>query len=257
MISFPQASPPIPCAPLYPPPYAPHALPISFVSIFTTRTILGKEYRSFSSSLCSFLHSPVSPLATTEWKRVFPEDITPSVYGAIAPSRPRSPSKGASTLLYPQPHGYHLVSKYNAISCCDACSRHCLNVGHATTIGNTQLGVTAHRSQTSLCLLVELIFQWQKKSLKHRHSWASHSCSATRRKCLLCNSSNSIICSRQANRLTVQNQRTTLQSFKCLYAKTGVYMLKSPWQLTLKLSTQGACHQSSVSEITNFSPCSV
>ena len=28
---------------------------------FTTRTILGKEYRSFSSSLCSFLHSPVSP----------------------------------------------------------------------------------------------------------------------------------------------------------------------------------------------------
>ena len=26
---------------------------------FTTRTILGKEYRSFSSSLCSFLHSPV------------------------------------------------------------------------------------------------------------------------------------------------------------------------------------------------------
>ena len=31
---------------------------------FTTRTILGKEYRSFSSSLCSFLHSPVtsSPL---------------------------------------------------------------------------------------------------------------------------------------------------------------------------------------------------
>jgi hypothetical protein len=25
---------------------------------FTTRTILGKEYRSFSSSICSFLHSP-------------------------------------------------------------------------------------------------------------------------------------------------------------------------------------------------------
>jgi hypothetical protein len=31
--SFPQASPPIPCAHIYPPPYAPHALPISFVSI--------------------------------------------------------------------------------------------------------------------------------------------------------------------------------------------------------------------------------
>jgi hypothetical protein len=26
---------------------------------FVTRTILGKEYRSFSSSLCNFLHSPL------------------------------------------------------------------------------------------------------------------------------------------------------------------------------------------------------
>ena len=33
MASFPQASPPTLCAQLYPPPYAPHALPISFVSI--------------------------------------------------------------------------------------------------------------------------------------------------------------------------------------------------------------------------------
>ena len=33
MASFPQASPPTPCAHIYPPPYAPHALPISFVSI--------------------------------------------------------------------------------------------------------------------------------------------------------------------------------------------------------------------------------
>ena len=28
---------------------------------FTTRTILGEEYRSLSSSLCNFLHSPVTP----------------------------------------------------------------------------------------------------------------------------------------------------------------------------------------------------
>ena len=28
---------------------------------FITRTILGKEYRSLSSSLCNFLHSPVTP----------------------------------------------------------------------------------------------------------------------------------------------------------------------------------------------------
>ena len=33
MASFPKASPPTPCAHLYPPPYAPHVLPISFVSI--------------------------------------------------------------------------------------------------------------------------------------------------------------------------------------------------------------------------------
>ena len=33
MASFPQSSPSTPCAHLYPPPYAPHALPISFVSI--------------------------------------------------------------------------------------------------------------------------------------------------------------------------------------------------------------------------------
>ena len=32
----------------------------SHSSRFTTRTILGKEYRSFSSSLCSFHHSPVT-----------------------------------------------------------------------------------------------------------------------------------------------------------------------------------------------------
>jgi hypothetical protein len=28
---------------------------------FITRTIFGEQYRSFSSSLCSFLHSPVTP----------------------------------------------------------------------------------------------------------------------------------------------------------------------------------------------------
>jgi hypothetical protein len=33
MASFPQSSPPTPCAHLYPPPYAPHAPPISFFSI--------------------------------------------------------------------------------------------------------------------------------------------------------------------------------------------------------------------------------
>jgi hypothetical protein len=33
MASFPQVSPPTPCTPLSPPPYAPHTLPISFFLI--------------------------------------------------------------------------------------------------------------------------------------------------------------------------------------------------------------------------------
>jgi hypothetical protein len=46
-------------AQLYPPPL--HAIcPAHPILLdFTTSTILGKEYRSFSSSLCNFLHSPV------------------------------------------------------------------------------------------------------------------------------------------------------------------------------------------------------
>jgi hypothetical protein len=37
-----------------------HHMPHSILLDFTTRTILGKVYRSFSSSLCNFLHSPVT-----------------------------------------------------------------------------------------------------------------------------------------------------------------------------------------------------
>ena len=46
------------------PPYVLHDPPISFFSIWSSCTILGEEYRSFSSLLCSFLQSPVpsSPL---------------------------------------------------------------------------------------------------------------------------------------------------------------------------------------------------
>jgi len=33
-----------------------HLIPMDFI----TRTLLGEQYRSFSSSLCSFLHSPVT-----------------------------------------------------------------------------------------------------------------------------------------------------------------------------------------------------
>jgi hypothetical protein len=55
-----QASPPTPCAHHYPPPIR-ATCPGHLIRLdFTTCTILGKEYRSFSSLLCSFLHSPVT-----------------------------------------------------------------------------------------------------------------------------------------------------------------------------------------------------
>ena len=53
MVSFPQGSSPEPCAQL--------SCPAHLILLdYTTRTILGKEYRSPSSSLCNFLHSPVT-----------------------------------------------------------------------------------------------------------------------------------------------------------------------------------------------------
>src|SRR5215510_4703773 len=52
MASFPQVSPPTPCAPTCPA----HLILLDL----TTCTILGEEYRSFSSPLCNVLHSPVT-----------------------------------------------------------------------------------------------------------------------------------------------------------------------------------------------------
>jgi len=63
MVSFPQVSPPETCAHLSPAPYAPHAPPISFFSILPpAQYSVGStdEYRPLSSSLCNFLHSPVT-----------------------------------------------------------------------------------------------------------------------------------------------------------------------------------------------------
>ena len=59
VVSFPQVSTPKPCTRLSFPPYALHSPPIIPLD-FITRTILGEENRSLSSSLCSFLHSLVT-----------------------------------------------------------------------------------------------------------------------------------------------------------------------------------------------------
>jgi hypothetical protein len=51
---------------------------------FTTRIILSKEYPSFSSSLCYFLHSPVtSSLLGPNTNTSTPYSQTPSTYGPL------------------------------------------------------------------------------------------------------------------------------------------------------------------------------
>ena len=64
LFSFPQFSQPKLCMHLYWPPYLLRAPSISFSSIWSlnliTQTIFGEQYRPLSSSLCSFLHSPVT-----------------------------------------------------------------------------------------------------------------------------------------------------------------------------------------------------
>ena len=55
MVSFPSVSPPRPSSPIR------VTCPAHLILLhFITRTILGEEYKSFSSSLCSLLHSAVT-----------------------------------------------------------------------------------------------------------------------------------------------------------------------------------------------------
>ena len=57
MVFFPPVSPPRTYTLPSPHPYAPHAQPITLFSILS---ILGEEYKLFSSSLCNLLHSSVT-----------------------------------------------------------------------------------------------------------------------------------------------------------------------------------------------------
>ena len=58
MVSFPQACPPKPCMQFSP--IRATCLAYLILLYFITRTILSEQYRWLSSSLCSFLHSPVT-----------------------------------------------------------------------------------------------------------------------------------------------------------------------------------------------------
>ena len=83
MVSFPPVSPP---RPYTPPPTSPirATCPTHLILLdFITRTILGEKYKSFSSSLCNLLHSPVTSsllrpniLLNTMFSNSFPPAIS-------------------------------------------------------------------------------------------------------------------------------------------------------------------------------------
>ena len=60
MVSFPQVSPPEPCTPLSPAPYAPHTAPISFFSILPPAQYSVRSTDHWALDYVIFSHSPVT-----------------------------------------------------------------------------------------------------------------------------------------------------------------------------------------------------
>jgi hypothetical protein len=80
MTSFPQVSPPTPSSPIR------ATWPAHLILLdFTIRTILGREYRSGSSSLCKFLHSPVTSSLLAQILSSIPYSQTHSAH--VSPSK--------------------------------------------------------------------------------------------------------------------------------------------------------------------------
>ena len=95
MVSFPQVSPPKPCIRLSSPPIRATCPAYLILLYFITPTILGEGHRSLGSSLCSFLHSPV-----TSYRLGKSHGNLPNVYYIINNSKLRQQYKRKALLLF-------------------------------------------------------------------------------------------------------------------------------------------------------------
>ena len=82
-VSFPQVSQPKPCMHFSSLLYVLHALPITLFYYLITQIIFGEQYRSLSSSLCSFLHSSVTSSPLGQNKTDHGENIYYFVTGSM------------------------------------------------------------------------------------------------------------------------------------------------------------------------------
>jgi len=101
VVSFPQISPPKPSIRFSCPPCALHAPPISFLLISSPEQYL---LRSLSSSLCSFLHSPIT---RPSWAQIFssaPCCHTPSTHVILCAMGSKCTGDTVRTAGYSEPH---------------------------------------------------------------------------------------------------------------------------------------------------------